>query len=152
MLLKKFHAKSWTFGHLNRFFSGKTVDLDEFENCWNFYNISMELTIWSLQLYLPGILNTLFLGKPRIQINTFTCTTCFIWSRVNLHAIYRIVASRSTSRLVTCLGLFRLLMKGIFGPYVLWPLEKKLIFWIVTRVSARDYTVFIQATFSNSPV
>ena len=33
--------------------------------------------------------------------------------------VYRIVASRSTSRLVTCLGLFRLLMKGIFGPYVL---------------------------------
>ena len=32
---------------------------------------------------------------------------------------YRIVASRSTSWLVTCLGLFRLLMKGIFGPYVL---------------------------------
>ena len=32
---------------------------------------------------------------------------------------YRIVASRSTSRLVTCLGIFRLLMKGIFGPYVL---------------------------------
>ena len=32
---------------------------------------------------------------------------------------YRIVASRSTSRLVTCLGLFRLLMKGIFDPYVL---------------------------------
>ena len=55
--------------------------------------------------------------------------------------MYRIVASRSTSRLVTCLGLFRLLMKGIFGPYVLWPLNKKLIFWIVTRVSARDYTV-----------
>ena len=30
-------------------------------------------------------------------------------------------------------------MKGIFGPYVLWPLDKKFIFWIVTRVSARDY-------------
>ena len=45
------------------------------------------------------------------------------------------------SRLVTCLGLFRLLMKGIFGPYVLWPLNKKSIFWIVARVSARDYTV-----------
>ena len=54
---------------------------------------------------------------------------------------YRIVASRSMSRLVTCLGLFRLLMKGIFGPYVLWPMDKKLIFWIVTRVSARDYTI-----------
>ena len=38
-------------------------------------------------------------------------------------------------------GLFWLLMKGIFGSYVLWPLDKKLIFWIVTRVSARDYTV-----------
>ena len=60
---------------------------------------------------------------------------------------YRIVASRSTSRLVTCLGLFRLLMKGIFGPYVLWPFDKKLIFWIVTRVSARDYTV--DATFDS---
>ena len=35
-----------------------------------------------------------------------------------------------------------MLMKGIFGPYVLWPFDKKLIFWIVTRVSARDYTVF----------
>ena len=32
-------------------------------------------------------------------------------------------------------------MKGIFGSYVLWPFDKKLIFWIVTRVSARDYTV-----------
>ena len=60
----------------------------------------------------------------------------FIWKHT-----YRIVASRSTSRLVTCLGLFRLLMKGIFDPYVLWPFGKKLIFWIVTRVSARDYTV-----------
>ena len=44
-------------------------------------------------------------------------------------SIYRIVASRSMSWLVTCLGLFRLLMKVIFGPYVLWPLDKKLIFW-----------------------
>ena len=57
-----------------------------------------------------------------------------------LFTVY-IVASRSTSRLVSCLGLFRLLMKGIFSPYVLWPLDKKLIFWIVTRVSPRDYTV-----------
>ena len=32
-------------------------------------------------------------------------------------------------------------MKGIFGPYVLWPLDKKLIVWIVTRVSGRDYMV-----------
>ena len=64
----------------------------------------------------------------------------FYWEIILLN--YRIVASRSTSRLVTCLGLFRFLMKGIFSPYVLWPLDKKLIFWIVTRVSARDYTVY----------
>ena len=32
-------------------------------------------------------------------------------------------------------------MKGIFGPYVLWLFDKKSIFWIVTRVSACDYTV-----------
>ena len=42
---------------------------------------------------------------------------------------------------MTCLGLFRLLMKGIFGPYVLWPLDKRLIFWLVTRIRTRDYTV-----------
>ena len=60
----------------------------------------------------------------------------------NRKLVYRIVASRSTSRLVTCLSLLRFIMKGIFGPYVLWPFDKKLIFWIVTRVSARDYTVF----------
>ena len=51
-------------------------------------------------------------------------------------------ASSDTSRLEAHDGFFRLLMKGILGPYVLWPLDKKLILWIVTRVSARDYTVF----------
>jgi hypothetical protein len=58
--------------------------------------------------------------------------SCIVKINPFLHLYYRIVASRSTSRLVTCLGLFRLLMMGIFGPYVLWPLDKKLIFWIVT--------------------
>ena len=43
--------------------------------------------------------------------------------------------------LTPLVGFFRWLMQGIFGPYVLWPFDKKLIFWIVTRVSARDYTV-----------
>ena len=73
----------------------------------------------------------------------FTRIRFFCYEKIEMAKdIYRIVASRSTSRLVTCLGLFRLLMKGIFGPYVLWPLDKKLIFWIATRVSARDYTVY----------
>ena len=41
-------------------------------------------------------------------------------------------------------------MKGIFSPYVLWPFDKKLIFWIVTRVSARDYTVFVNVAASKT--
>ena len=34
----------------------------------------------------------------------------------------------NTSRLEAHAGFFRLLMKGIFDPYVLWPFDKKLIF------------------------
>ena len=57
---------------------------------------------------------------------------------------YRKVASSNTSPLEVHAEFFRLLLKGIFGPYVLWPLDKKLIFWIVTRVSARDYAVVMK--------
>ena len=38
-------------------------------------------------------------------------------------------------------GLLKLLMKGIFDPNVLWPLDKKLIFLLVTHVSTCDFTV-----------
>ena len=48
---------------------------------------------------------------------------------------YRIVASTSSSRIEAHVGLFRLLMKGIFDPYVLWPFDKKLISCLVTCVS-----------------
>ena len=41
---------------------------------------------------------------------------------------YRIVASSSPSRIEAHAGLFRLLMKEIFDPYVLWTFDKKLIF------------------------
>ena len=37
-------------------------------------------------------------------------------------------------------GFFKLLMKGIFDPYVLWPVDKKLISWLVTRIRVRHYT------------
>ena len=100
--------------------------------------------------------SSVFLGKNISPLTTQYFSHCYqvvfivVYTRFCLgfwfdfgHSIYRIVASRSTSQLVTCLGLFRLLMKGIFGPYVLWPLDKKLIFWIVTRVSAPDYTVCV---------
>ena len=45
-----------------------------------------------------------------------------------IYFAYRIVASSSPSRIEAHAGLFRLLMKGIFDPYVLWPFDKKLIF------------------------
>ena len=44
------------------------------------------------------------------------------------HDTYRKIASSNMSRLVAHVGFFRLLMKGIFGPYVLWPLDINLIF------------------------
>ena len=49
--------------------------------------------------------------------------------------------SSNTSRLEAHAGFFRLLMKGIFVPYVLRPFDKKLISLLVKRVRTRDYTV-----------
>ena len=45
-----------------------------------------------------------------------------------LKHIYCKIACSNMSRLEAHVGLFRLLMKGIFSPYVLWPFDKKLIF------------------------
>ena len=42
--------------------------------------------------------------------------------------IFRKIASSNTSRLDADECFFRLLMMGIFYPYVLWPFDKKLIF------------------------
>ena len=50
------------------------------------------------------------------------------------------VASSNTSRLEAHAGFFRLLMKGIFDPYVLWPFDKKLISLLVMRIRTRNYT------------
>ena len=48
------------------------------------------------------------------------------------HDTYRNFASSNTSPLEAHVGFFRLLMKGFFGPYVLRPFDKKLIFQFVT--------------------
>ena len=86
----------------------------------------------------------LLLGPRSCESSTFIrCTPILIWSFSKESVIYRIVASTSPSRIEAHAGLFRLLMKGIFDPYVLWPFDKKLIFKLVTRVRTRDYTVFI---------
>ena len=62
---------------------------------------------------------------------------CTCW----FHMSYRKVASSNMSRLEAHVGFFRLLMKGIFNPYVQWSFDKKLIFWLATSVRTRDYTV-----------
>ena len=48
---------------------------------------------------------------------------------------YRKIASSNTSRFEAHEGFFRLLMKGIFNPYALWPFDK------VTRSRTCNYTV-----------
>ena len=55
--------------------------------------------------------------------------------------VYRKVGSSNTSHLETHAGFSRLLMKGIFDPYVLSPFDKKVISKLVTCVRTRDYTV-----------
>ena len=54
---------------------------------------------------------------------------------------YHKVANSNMSCLEAYAGLSKLLMKGIFYPNVLWPLDKKLIFLLVTHVSTCNFTV-----------
>ena len=54
---------------------------------------------------------------------------------------YCIVASISLSCFEAHEGLFRLLIRGIFNLYVLWPFDKKLIFLLVTHVNTCDFAV-----------
>ena len=55
--------------------------------------------------------------------------------------IYRKVTNRSTSRLVAPSRIFRLLMKGKFDVYLLWPMGKKLIFAILAWSTVPDSTL-----------
>ena len=54
---------------------------------------------------------------------------------------YRKVVSSNTSCLEAHADFFRLLMKGIFDPYVLQPFDEKYIFKLLTHVKTRDYKV-----------
>ena len=72
------------------------------------------------------------------------------------------VASSQTSRLETHTGFFRLLMNGIFDPYVLWPFDKKegegeghwiessYIFSILIRIRTHDYMVYRKFEFDSN--
>ena len=49
--------------------------------------------------------------------------------------MYRKMASSNMSHLEAHVGLFRLLMKGIFGPYVLSSFDKKVDFLMVCSMN-----------------
>jgi len=55
--------------------------------------------------------------------------------------------SSNTSPLEAHAGFFKLLLKGIFDPYVLWPFDKKMFFRLVTLIRTCDYTVFRISNF-----
>ena len=57
--------------------------------------------------------------------------------------MYRIVVSSSSSRIEAHAGLFRLLMKGIFDPYVLLPFDKKLIFQLLIETGMEEIILFL---------
>ena len=54
---------------------------------------------------------------------------------------YRKVMSSSLSRLVAHPSIFRLFMTGKFDAYVLWPLAKRVQYWIVDRSTACAFMV-----------
>ena len=78
---------------------------------------------------MPQILEMITKGKFSFILD--------MWTITRLKTIYRKLPNSNTSRLETHAGFFRLLMKGIFDPYVLWPFEKNLISKLVTR----DYLI-----------
>ena len=82
-------------------------------------------------MYLQGLgfsINLTHLTKimsPESHCNNSDVTLTTHDSRWRWILNYCKIASSNTSRLEAHIGLFRLLMKGIFGPYVLWPFDKK---------------------------
>ena len=75
--------------------------------------------------------------------------TCIVRSpnefQISLNnCMYHKVASSRLSRLVAHNGFFRLLMKGIFDAYVLWPLAKRIQNWIVNWSTTLDFMVLIK--------
>ena len=78
-----------------------------------------------------------------IKVFTDILTKRLTLSFNELHTLfgYHKVTSSNTSRLEAHAGFFRLLMKGIFDPCVLYSFDKKLVSQLVTGISTRDSTV-----------
>ena len=58
--------------------------------------------------------------------------------------MYPRVGSSNASRLEAHAVFFRLLMNGIFYPFVLWHSDKKMISLLVTRISIQQFAFFDQ--------
>ena len=103
----------------------------------------MQYTFWLLKMEL-GTINMiksrrmLFFFKSQRFSGIYSNKICYCWQKL----AYRKVESSRLSRLVACLRIFRLLMKGEFDDYVLWPLAKRVKNRIVDQSTARDFTVF----------
>ena len=74
-----------------------------------------------------------FANKTKME--TFVETLAYLlmdrfWRNLKItsESVYSKIVSSNTSHLEAHVGFFRLLKMGIFGPYVLWPFDKKLIF------------------------
>ena len=82
------------------------------------------MSIWHVQCHNGGLRYCNCNISYSTRLVKHNGAKCFM----NQNFSYHKVASSNTSRLEAHSGFFRLIMKGIFGPYVLWPLDKKLIF------------------------
>ena len=98
-----------------------------------------------------------FINYAKIQTQVFfrftqarTHSISGLKSRV-LKLTYHKVSSSNTSRLEPHPGFDRLLMKGIFDAYVLWPFDKRYVLnYLVTHFNTWNFTVMIVYTLISS--
>ena len=104
---------------------GLFYDVQNLSRVWNHPYILLKAKV----IWYSFMLNTQYRYK---KFNLTLPAQNGIWVKFvdKVSFTYRKIASSNTSRLEAHVGFFRLLMKGIFGPYVLWPFDKTLIFLI----------------------
>ena len=93
------------------------------------FNFPFEFVDHSVKFRILGLFCSCYhicrcVSRNAISYFTQWGQKCF-WYRRKI--IYCQIASSNTSRLEADAGLFRLVMKGTFSSYILWPFDKKLI-------------------------
>ena len=73
-------------------------------------------------------------------VDSIVKTPQYAWKQLVIKDYCKVESSR-LSRLVAHQSIFRMLMKGKFDAYVLWPLAKSFQNWIVDRSTACDFTI-----------